>query len=84
MEAISQLYRSLAPIQPWLYYLLESYQGPEKIMGVFLSAAYMVSKGGDLVARVKLLKTAVFKLLQNVVSLYVASKFIIKINNFIN
>ncbi|GJQ72712.1 hypothetical protein Trydic_g1369 [Trypoxylus dichotomus] len=42
MEALSQLYRSLAPIQPWLYYILESYQGPEKIVGVFLAAAYML------------------------------------------
>lgn len=69
MEAASQLYRSLATIQPWLFYLLESYQGPEKIVGVFLSAFYMVSKGADLMARLKLLRTATFKLLQNVVSM---------------
>lgn len=68
VEAISQLYRSLATIQPWLFYLLESYQGPEKIVGVFLSAFYMVSKGADLMSRLKLLRVAIFKLLQNVVS----------------
>lgn len=68
LEATSQLYRSLAPIQPWLYYLLESYQGPEKVVGVFLSAAYMVSKGTDLMNRVKLWRGAFWKLLQNVVS----------------
>lgn len=67
LEATSQLYRSLAPIQPWLYFLLESYQGPEKIVGVFLSAAYMVSKGADLMSRIKLMKVAVIKLLQNMV-----------------
>lgn len=66
IEAVSQLYRSLATIQPWLYYLLESYQGAEKIVGVFLSAAYMVSKGTDLMCRLRLFKTSVLKLLQNV------------------
>lgn len=71
MEATSQLYRSLATIQPWLFYLLESYQGPEKIVGVFLSAFYMVSKGADLMSRLKLLRTATFKLLQNVVSILI-------------
>ncbi|XP_076258993.1 E3 ubiquitin-protein ligase RNFT2-like isoform X2 [Rhynchophorus ferrugineus] len=66
IEAISQLYRSIATIQPWLYYLLESYQGPEKIVAVFLSAFYMISKGSDLMFKVKLLKTTFFKLLQSV------------------
>ncbi|XP_067015785.2 RING finger and transmembrane domain-containing protein 2 [Anabrus simplex] len=65
LEATSQLYRSLAPIQPWLYYLLESYQGPEKVVGVFLSAAYMVSKGTDLMSKGKLWRNAFWKLLQN-------------------
>ncbi|EEZ99887.1 RING finger and transmembrane domain-containing protein 2 [Tribolium castaneum] len=66
IEAISQMYRSIATIQPWLHYLLESYQGPEKVVAVFLSAFYMISKGTDLMSRMKLLKTAFFKLLQNV------------------
>ncbi|XP_023723519.1 RING finger and transmembrane domain-containing protein 2 [Cryptotermes secundus] len=66
LETTSQLYRSLAPIQPWLYYLLGSYQGTAKVVGVFLSAAYMVSKGTDLVNRVKLWRGAFWKLLQNV------------------
>lgn len=57
-------------MQPWLYYLLDSYQGPEKIVGVFLSAAYMVSKGADIMSRLKLLKAAMLKLLQNVVSIF--------------
>lgn len=68
IEAFSQMYRSMATIQPWLYYLLESYSGPEKIVAVFLSAFYMISKGPDLMSRLKLFKTACFKLLQNVVS----------------
>ncbi|XP_050293649.1 E3 ubiquitin-protein ligase RNFT1 isoform X2 [Anthonomus grandis grandis] len=66
IEAVSQLYRGIATIQPWLYYLLESYQGPEKIVAVFLSAFYMISKGSDLMFKVRLLKTASFKLLQTV------------------
>lgn len=68
IEALSQMYRSIATIQPWLYYLLESYQGPEKIVAVFLSAFYMISKGSDLMSKLKLVKSAFFKLLQNVVS----------------
>jgi len=48
--------------------MLESYHGPKKVIGVFLSAAYMVSKGSDLMGRVKLWWTASYKLLQNVVS----------------
>jgi hypothetical protein len=64
------MYRSIATIQPWLHYLLESYQGPEKIVAVFLSAFYMISKGTDLMSRMKLLKSSFFKLLQNVVGLY--------------
>lgn len=30
-ESVSQLYRALAPIQPWLVYLLDSYSGSEKV-----------------------------------------------------
>jgi len=55
--------------------MLESYQGPKKVIGVFLSAAYMVSKGTDLMGCVKLWWTASYKLLQNVVSSY---NFVIK------
>jgi len=65
IESSSQLYRSLVPIQPWLYYLLESYQGPQKVVGVFLSAAYMVTKGADLMSRVRAWWSAMLKLLQN-------------------
>lgn len=69
MESVSQLYRGLAPIQPWLYYLLESYQGAEKVIGVFMSASYMVSKGTDLMQKVKLFQRAVWKMIQNVVGI---------------
>jgi len=66
LEAISQFYRSIATIQPWLDYLMESYDGTEKIVGVFLSAAYILCKGSDLMSKFKLLRSAVIKLLHNV------------------
>ncbi|XP_024881013.1 RING finger and transmembrane domain-containing protein 2-like isoform X1 [Temnothorax curvispinosus] len=66
VEAMSQLYRCVAPVQPWLYYLLETYQGPEKIVGIFFSIMYTMSKGSDLLSRLKLLRTAGWKLFQNV------------------
>lgn len=65
-ESVSQLYRALAPIQPWLVYLMDSYQGSEKVMGVILSAAYMVAKGTDLLNRAKFCKKSFIKLLQKV------------------
>ncbi|CAH0388332.1 unnamed protein product [Bemisia tabaci] len=66
IEVSSQLYRGLAPIQPWLYFLLESYQGPQAILGVVLSAFYMVSKGSDLLISLRAWWIAVIKLLSNV------------------
>ncbi|XP_011867245.1 PREDICTED: RING finger and transmembrane domain-containing protein 2 [Vollenhovia emeryi] len=66
VEAMSQLYRCVAPVQPWLYYLLERYQGPEKIVGIFFSIMYTMSKGSDLLSRLKLFRTAAWKLFQNV------------------
>ncbi|XP_011164239.2 RING finger and transmembrane domain-containing protein 2 [Solenopsis invicta] len=66
VEAMSQLYRCVAPVQPWLYYLLETYQGPEKIVGIFFSIMYTMSKGNDLLSRLKLFRTAAWKLFQNV------------------
>ncbi|XP_055700143.1 RING finger and transmembrane domain-containing protein 2 [Phlebotomus papatasi] len=65
-EAVSQLYRALAPIQPWLVFLLDSYTSYERIWGVILSATYMAAKGSDLLARAKFFKRSFIKLLQNV------------------
>ncbi|KAF4527143.1 hypothetical protein B566_EDAN007220 [Ephemera danica] len=53
VEASSQLYRALAPLQPWLYYLIQAYHGAYKLVGVCLSAAYLVCKCRELIARVK-------------------------------
>ncbi|XP_053982529.1 RING finger and transmembrane domain-containing protein 2 isoform X1 [Hylaeus volcanicus] len=66
IEATSQLYRCGAPIQSWLYYFFEAYQGPEKILGVLFSVVYTVSKGNDLLSRAKFFQTAIRKLFQNV------------------
>ncbi|XP_031835239.1 ring finger protein, transmembrane 2 isoform X2 [Nomia melanderi] len=65
LEATSQLYRCVVPVQPWLYYFFEAYQGPEKIIGVFISVLYIVSKGTDLLSCLKLFQTAACKLFQN-------------------
>lgn len=65
-ESISQLYRALAPIHPWFIYLLDSYEGPEKIVGVLLTAVYIISKGSDLLDRAKFCKRSFIKLLQKV------------------
>lgn len=64
----SQLYRSLAPVQPWLSYLLEGYSGPKKVLGVLLSAAYMVCKGPDVVAKMKCFQGSIIKFMNSVVS----------------
>lgn len=74
VEASSQLSRCVAPIQPWLYYFFESYQGSEKIFGVLLSLLYIVSKGTDLFSCIKLFQTAIWKLFQNVVCFILSSK----------
>ncbi|KAK8719923.1 hypothetical protein OTU49_006501 [Cherax quadricarinatus] len=66
VEMGSQLYRSLAPIQPWLSYLLDGYAGPRKVLGVFLSATYMVCKGPDIVTKMKCFQSAIVKFIHSV------------------
>merc|ERR1711884_660539 len=72
LEVTSQLHRQLAPLQPWLMYLLNSNgdgEGagsiPNKVLGVFLTAAYMVVKGKIFMRALKLWRTAFYKLLQS-------------------
>jgi len=70
IEVTSQLHRQLAPIQPWLMYLLhDKGEGPSsipnKVLGVFLTAAYMVVKGRAFMKAIKLWKVAFHKLLQS-------------------
>ncbi|XP_035902742.1 E3 ubiquitin-protein ligase RNFT1 [Anopheles stephensi] len=64
IEALSQLYRAAAPIQPWLTFLFESYSGSEKMVGVILSAVYIVAKSTDLLDRIKFCRRSFIKLLQ--------------------
>jgi len=69
IEVTSQLHRQLAPIQPWLMYLLHAPgEGPSsipyKLLGVFLTAAYMVVKGKSFLKAVELWRVALHKLLQ--------------------
>ncbi|XP_023347262.1 RING finger and transmembrane domain-containing protein 2 isoform X2 [Eurytemora carolleeae] len=70
VEVTSQLHRQLAPIQPWLMYLLhDKAEGPSsipnKVLGVFLTAGYMVVKGKALMKAIKLCKGAFHKVLQS-------------------
>ncbi|XP_020293074.1 RING finger and transmembrane domain-containing protein 2 [Pseudomyrmex gracilis] len=65
LEATSQVCRCIAPIQPWLYYLFETYQGSEKIIGIIFSAIYTMSKGNDILSRFKLFRTALWKFFKN-------------------
>lgn len=79
VEAMSQLYRCVAPVQPWLYYLLETYQGPEKVVGIFFSIMYTMSKGSDLLSRLRLFRTAAWKLFQNVVRTIFIHEYIFRL-----
>jgi hypothetical protein len=70
IEVTSQLHRQLAPIQPWLMYLLHAKgEGassiPYKLLGVFLTAAYMVVKGKAMVKALELWRGALNKVLQS-------------------
>uniref|UniRef100_A0A182Q3L3 RING-type domain-containing protein n=1 Tax=Anopheles farauti TaxID=69004 RepID=A0A182Q3L3_9DIPT len=64
IESLSQLYRAAAPIQPWLIFLFESYSGSEKMVGVILSAVYLLAKFTDLLDRFKFCRRSFIKLLQ--------------------
>jgi len=70
IEVTSQLHRQLAPIQPWLMYLLHAKgEGPAsipyKLLGVFLTAAYMVVKGKAMVKALELWRVALNKMMRS-------------------
>lgn len=52
-----------------------------QILGVMLSAAYMVAKGTDLLSRAKFCKRSLVKLLQKVVSFKLSVRGFESINN---
>ncbi|XP_026333497.1 RING finger and transmembrane domain-containing protein 2 isoform X2 [Hyposmocoma kahamanoa] len=66
VEAVSQLYRSLLTIQPWIFFLMQSYEGSEKMVGMFLTSIYVIAKVIEVLLRLKLFKTATWTLLQSV------------------
>ncbi|OWR43934.1 hypothetical protein KGM_210736 [Danaus plexippus plexippus] len=65
-EVVSQLYRSIITIQPWIFYLMQSYEGSERMVGMFLTALYVISKVVELLLRLRLVKNATWTLLQSV------------------
>lgn len=66
VEMTSQLHRSLVPIPVWLHYLLDNHEKlPSKVIGVMLTAAYMVFKGKSILRSALLWKSAATKLLQS-------------------
>lgn len=69
MEGVSQLVRAVLPIMPWCVFLLNGYQGYDKVFGVFLVGAYIVAKGSDLMRTTALMKAGVVELFKIVVSL---------------
>ncbi|KAM3959762.1 E3 ubiquitin-protein ligase RNFT2 [Aphomia sociella] len=65
-EAISQLYRSLLTIHPWIFFLMQSYEGSEKMVGMFLTSVYVIAKIVEVLMRLRLFKNATWTLLQSV------------------
>lgn len=65
-EAVSQLYRSLLTIQPWIFFLMQSYEGSEKMVGMFLTSIYVIAKVVEVLVRLRLFKNATWTLLQSV------------------
>lgn len=84
IEAISQLYRSLITIQPWVFYLMQSYEGSEKMVGMFLTSVYGISKVVEILVRLQLFKNATWTLLQSVVSNIKIIYYHLHIKIFIN
>ncbi|CAK1579624.1 unnamed protein product [Parnassius mnemosyne] len=65
-ESVSQLYRSLITIQPWIIFLMQSYEGSEKMVGMFLTSVYVIAKIVEILVRLRLFKNATWTLLQSV------------------
>ena len=74
----SQMHRSLVPIQVWLTYLLEGglpganseKRIPSKVIGVILTAMYMVIKGKLIMKDAMAWKIAASRFWQNIVSIF--------------
>lgn len=68
MEAVSQFYRCFLPVQPWAAYLLNNYEGYDKIYGTLLVVAYIFWKFREVLAAGKFLRDSYIKFKQNSVS----------------
>lgn len=66
VECCSQLYRSVMPMQHWLYYFSESYTGAGKLFSMVLSGAYLLCKCTDVVAKTRAWKRGLIQALSNV------------------
>ncbi|XP_067144274.1 RING finger and transmembrane domain-containing protein 2 [Centruroides vittatus] len=66
LETTSQFYRTIAPMQHWLYFFSESYIGSSKVFGVILSAIYLVLKYKDVIRKFRAWKKSFYGILQNV------------------
>ncbi|XP_071040115.1 E3 ubiquitin-protein ligase RNFT2 [Parasteatoda tepidariorum] len=64
-ERSSQLYRTIIPVQHWLYFFSESYSGPSKVFGVILSATYLIFKFKGFIKKFKLWRETLMKVLQS-------------------
>ena len=77
IELTSQLHRTLVPIPVWLFYLLDHNDRiPAKVLGVILTAAYMVFKGKSILKTALAWKVAASKLLQSTVSTFFFVKIV--------
>jgi len=79
MEATSQLYRAAVPVQPWLYYLVNSYEGVYRVLGFTLAAAYVLCKFWEMLERFKVWHTATSQLFNHSVRIV---PFITKVKKF--
>lgn len=66
VESCSQLYRSVMPMQHWLYYFSESYTGTGKMFSMVLSGAYLLCKCTDVVSKTRAWKRGLVQVLSNV------------------
>lgn len=66
VESCSQLYRSVMPMQHWLYYFSESYTGTGKMFSMVLSGAYLLCKCTEVVSKTRAWKRALTQALSNV------------------
>lgn len=67
-ESISQFYRCLCPIQPWAAYLMNNYEGNERIFGGVLVIIYTLVKFRELVWAGKFIQESFTKFKHNSVS----------------